>query len=137
MDNKLNSIVPNQENEAKLKVNQLPRDIEMTVIDNRNPPVMPISTIDVSDMAVTQQPAVLSNLAYSNSVFSNDLSFKGQTANQNAQNKLRFSILSNAVNRIQNPQPKASRAAVNVLTNNELAMTIADLSVSIKSLKTL
>ncbi|MBS0587216.1 MAG: R body protein [Proteobacteria bacterium] len=70
---------------------------------------------------------MLSNLAYSNVISSNDLSTKNLVSNQDAQNKLRLLILSKAVNQIQNNQPLQARSAMDMLTNNELAQTVTDL----------
>lgn len=83
--------------------------------------------VALTGVVMSEQPSMLSNLAYSNILSSSDLSAKNLVSNQDAQNKLRFSILSNAVNKIQNSQPLQARSAVDMLTHNELAQTVADL----------
>lgn len=108
--------------------------IAIVVVDNRQKPPPPTNYTDLimesvalSGIAVSEQPSMLSNLTYSNTVVNNDLSAKGSVSNGDAQNKLRISILAKAIDRVQNPQPMEARCSVDVLTNNELAQAIADL----------
>ena len=102
-------------------------EIDITIIDNSDKNSATVEAIALTGLAIAEQPSMLSNLAYSNTLSSNDLGVKGQVSNQNAQNKLSISILSNAVNQVQNNLPLQARSAVDVLTNNELAKTVADL----------
>jgi hypothetical protein len=110
-----------------------PEQANITITDNRDQTGgggiddSIIGAVAISGMAIAGQPSMLSNLAYANILSSNDLGAKNQVSNQDAQNKLRISILSRAVNRVQNLQPLQARSAVDVLTNNELAQTITDL----------
>lgn len=83
--------------------------------------------------AISEQPALLSNLAYSNAVSSNNLGQQNAVSNQQAGNQLGVPLVAKAVNAISNIDPLASRSAVNVLTNNELAQTIADLKASVEA----
>lgn len=115
-------------------------EIDIEIKDNRDKDdtnsnaVM--EAIAVGGLSIANQPSMLSNLAYSNTLSSGDLGAKGQVSNQNAQNKLRISILSTAVSRIQNNQPLQARSAVNVLANNELAETIASLKPALAAFTT-
>jgi hypothetical protein len=77
--------------------------------------------------AISEQPALLSNLAYSNAVSTNNIGQQNAVSNQQAGNELGVPLVANAVNAVSNFGPLASRSAVDVLTNNELAQAIADL----------
>lgn len=77
--------------------------------------------------AISEQPALLSNLAYSNAVSTNNLGQQNAVAHQRAGQQVTVPIVAKAVNTIGNIDPMASRSAVDVLTNDELAQTIADL----------
>ncbi|GLQ98829.1 hypothetical protein [Dyella mobilis] len=83
--------------------------------------------------AISEQPALLSNLAYNNAVASNNLGQQNAVANQQAGNEMGLSLVANATNTISNLGPLASRSAVDVLTNNELAQTIADLKSAVQA----
>lgn len=118
-------------------------EVDITIVDERDSPDTPsnpgnpiLTAIALNGVALAQQPTLLSNLAYTNQTAGNDLAAKGQVANQNAQNKLRLSILANAVNQIQDAGPKEGRSAVDVLTGNELAQTIADLKATLQAFAT-
>lgn len=106
-------------------------EVDIIFVDNRgkNDPTKGsiMEAVALTGVVMSEQPSMLSNLAYSNILSSNDLSAKSLVSNQNAQNKLRLSILSKAVNQIQNSQPLQARSAMDMLTNNELAQTVADL----------
>ena len=71
--------------------------------------------------SIAEQPAMLSNLAYSNSVANTNLSHQNAVANQQALNELGVTILSKAVNAVANIGPMEARSASYVLTGNELA----------------
>lgn len=81
--------------------------------------------------AISEQPAMLSNLAYSNAVSTNNLGQQNAVSNQQAGNQLGVPLVAKAVNTISNLGPMAARSAVDVLTNNELAQTIADLKAAV------
>ena len=87
-----------------------------------------LSAVAVANVkAIAGQPAMLSNLAYSNVVANTNLSQQNAVAHQQAMNELSISILAKAANLISNLGPLEARSAAEVLTNNELAQTIADL----------
>lgn len=78
-------------------------------------------------MSISTQPAMLSNVAWSNDVANNNLGAQNAVANQQAMNELRSSVVSHAVSRVSDLAPLEARSAVDVLTNDEMAQTIADL----------
>ncbi|MGO4701597.1 R body protein [Dyella sp. 2RAB6] len=87
-----------------------------------------ISAVAIANLkSISEQPAMLSNLAYSNTVAVTNLSQQNAVAHQQAMNELSISILAKAANTISNLGPLEARSAVEVLTNDELAQTIADL----------
>ena len=81
--------------------------------------------------SVGEQPAMLSNLAYSNTIANTNLSQQNAVANQQAMNELGIAVTGKTVNLVSNLGPLEARSAVDVLTNNELAETIADLQSSL------
>lgn len=83
--------------------------------------------------SVAEQPAMLSNLAYSNTIANTNLSQQNAVANQQAMNELSISVVGKTVNNISNLGPLAARSAVDVLTDNELAQTIADLKAALQA----
>lgn len=87
-----------------------------------------VSAIAITNLkAVAEQPSMLSNLAYSNAVATSNISQQNAVAHQQAMNELSISILAKATNTISNLGPLEARSAVEILTNDELAQTIADL----------
>lgn len=83
--------------------------------------------------AISEQPALLSNLAYSNVVSTNNLGQQNAVANQQAGNQISAPIVAKAVNTVSDIGPMDSRSAVDVLTNDELAQTVADLKASVEA----
>jgi len=83
--------------------------------------------------AISEQPAMLSNLAYSNVLSTNNLGQQNAVSNQQAGNQLAVPLVAKATNTIANLGPMASRSAVDVLTNDELAQTIADLKSAVQA----
>lgn len=83
--------------------------------------------------SVAEQPALLSNLAYANTIANTNISQQNAVANQQAMNELAISIVARSVNVITSPGALSARSAVDILTNNELAQTIADLKATIAS----
>jgi hypothetical protein len=83
--------------------------------------------------SISEQPAMLSNLAYANLVANTNLSQQNAVANQQALNELGVSILGKAVNVVSNLGPLEARSAVDTLTNDELAQTIADLKATLQA----
>jgi len=93
-----------------------------------------VTVIGVSNLkSVAEQPAMLSNLSFSNTVTNTNLSQQNAVSNQQAMNELGISILGKTVNKVSDLGPLEARSAVDVLTNNELAQTIADLKASLEA----
>jgi len=84
--------------------------------------------------SVGEQPAMLSNLAYSNTIANTNLSQQNAVANQQAMNELGISIVGKTVNKVSDLGPLEARSAVDVLTNNELAESIMDLKAAVIAL---
>jgi hypothetical protein len=87
-----------------------------------------VSAVAIGNLkAISEQPAMLSNLAHANLVANTNLSQQNAVSNQQSLNELGISILAKAANTVSNLQPLEARSAVDILTNDELAQTIADL----------
>jgi hypothetical protein len=84
--------------------------------------------------AVAGQPAMLSNLAYSNEVANVNLSGQNAVANQQAMNSLGRAVASVAVRDAANPGPAQARSDVDVLTDDGPGQALAGLAASIASL---
>ncbi|MBX3738676.1 MAG: RebB family R body protein [Candidatus Didemnitutus sp.] len=83
--------------------------------------------------SIAEQPAMLSNLAYSNVIANTNLSQQNAVANQQAMNELGISIVGKTVNKVSDLGPLEARSAVDILTNNEYAQTIADLKATLQA----
>lgn len=83
--------------------------------------------------AIAEQPAMLSNLAYSNLVNSNQLGQLNAVANQQAVTELGIPLVAKAASTVSQLGPMQARSAVDILTNNGLAQLIADLKSAIEA----
>lgn len=83
--------------------------------------------------AISEQPALLSNLAYSNAIANTNLSQQNAVASQQAMNELGLAVTAKSVNTVGNLGPVEARSAVDILTNNELAAAIADLKATLEA----
>lgn len=94
-----------------------------------NPSIAETATvIGIANLkSIAEQPAMLSNLAYSNIVANTNLSQQNAVANQQAMNELGISIVGKTVNKVSDLGPLEARSAVDVLTDNALADEIASL----------
>jgi hypothetical protein len=93
-----------------------------------------VSAVAIGNLkAISEQPAMFSNLAYSNTVANTNLSQQNAVANQQAMNELGISIVAKASNTISNLGPLEARSAVDILTNDELAQTIADMKATLQA----
>jgi hypothetical protein len=81
--------------------------------------------------SIAEQPAMLSNLAFANVAFSNNLAQQNAVANQQAMNETGVAATSKAVKAVASIGPLEARSAVDVLTNDEIAQTIADLKATV------
>ncbi|RTL24398.1 MAG: hypothetical protein EKK52_01310 [Burkholderiales bacterium] len=93
-----------------------------------------ISAVSIGNLkAISEQPAMLSNLAFANVVATNNLGQQNAVSNQRTLDELSLSTLAKGTNTISNLDPLEARSAVDVLSNNELAQTIADLQSSLQA----
>ena len=96
-----------------------------------------ISAVAIGNLkSISEQPAMLSNLAFMNTAANTNLSQQNAVANQQAMNELGISIVAKASNTVSNLGPLEARSAVDILTNDELAQTIADLKATIQAFAT-
>lgn len=87
-----------------------------------------ISAVAIGNLkAISEQPGMLSNLAFSNVVSTNNLGQQNAVANQRAVGDLGVPLVAKATNTVSELSATEARAAVDVLTNDELAQTIADM----------
>jgi Killing trait len=90
--------------------------------------------IDIANLkAIGEQPAMLSNLAFSNLVNNVNLAQQNAVANQQAMNQLGVSVLGKAVNLITTLGPLEAASATHVLTGNTVAQDIADLKAAVQA----
>lgn len=91
-----------------------------------------VQSIAISNAkSIADQPAMLANLSMGNLIANINLSQQNAVANQQAMNELQTSVVGKVVNLLTSLGPLEARSAVDVLTNNELAQTIADLKSTI------
>lgn len=81
--------------------------------------------------AIADQPAMISNLAYADLVANTNLAQQNSVSNQQALNEVGLAVTGKAVTNVANLGPLEARSSVDVLTNNELAQTIADLKATV------
>ncbi|MEM9216681.1 MAG: RebB family R body protein [Cyanobacteria bacterium P01_F01_bin.150] len=84
--------------------------------------------------SVAEQPAMLSNLTYSNSISNINLSQQNAVSNQQALNQLGITVTGKAVNRVSNLSPMEAVAVVKMDTGNDVAEQISDLKAAIAPL---
>lgn len=106
--------------------------------DSPVPPANPLNdtalVVAITNLkSIAEQPAMLSNLAYSNVIANTNLSQQNAVANQQAMNELGISIVGKTVNKVSDLGPLEARSAVDILTNNEYAQTIADLKATLQA----
>lgn len=82
---------------------------------------------------IAEQPAMLSNLAYSNTVANTNLSMQNAVANQQILNEVGVSVLGKIVNLISNLGPLESKSASEILSGNKVAEDIGSLKASLQA----
>lgn len=107
------------------------KHVHIDIVDRRSPSAPPMppgpgTGLD-SLLAIAQQGALMSNLAFANQVHNTDLAGKAQAARQQGMDRLRLSLLAQAVGRVQALRPPEARASVAALTDDAAAHTLADL----------
>jgi len=83
--------------------------------------------------SISEQPAMLSNLAYSNTVVNTNLSMQNAVANQQAVNELGVAIVGKVVNMLTTLGPLESKSASEILTGNAVAEELLDLKASVQA----
>jgi hypothetical protein len=84
--------------------------------------------------SISEQPAMLSNLAFSNTITNTNLSAQNAVANQQAINELGVSILGKTVNVVANLGPLESKSAQEILTGNTMGELISNLKAATENL---
>jgi len=83
--------------------------------------------------SIAEQPAMLSNLAYSNTVANTNLSMQNAVSNQQTLNEVGVSVLGKTVNLVSNLGPLESKSASEILTGNKIAEDIGNLKASLQA----
>lgn len=83
--------------------------------------------------SISEQPAMLSNLAYSNTVVNTNLSMQNAVSNQQAMNEVGISVVGKVINLISTLGPLEAKSANEILTGNVVAEQIGDLKASIQA----
>jgi 5-enolpyruvylshikimate-3-phosphate synthase len=84
--------------------------------------------------SIAEQPAMLSNLAYSNTVVNTDLAAKNAVSIQQAFNELGVSVLGKTVNMVSNLGPLEAKSAQEILTGNTMGELISNLKAATENL---
>ncbi len=77
--------------------------------------------------SVAEQPAMLSNLSFSNLLTNNNLSQQNAVSFQQSMNQVAVTVTAKGVNRISDTSPMEAMAVTELLTSNDLAAQIAQL----------
>lgn len=103
--------------------------------DTTNSRVLPADVIQAvatgNLKALAEQPAMLSNLVYSNLVANTNLAQQNAVTFQQAMNEFGVALTGKTVSLISGLGAVEARSAVDVLSNNELARAIADLKATL------
>ena len=87
-----------------------------------------VSGVAIANLkCISEQPAMLSNMAYSNMVSTTNISQQNAVSNQQSLNELGVTVLGKAVNTVANIDPMEGRSATYVLTGNEVADNVSDM----------
>jgi killing trait domain-containing protein len=85
--------------------------------------------------SIAEQPAMLSNLAYSNTVVNGNLSMQNSVANQQSQNEVGMSVTGKVINLLSTLGPLESKSCNEILTGNVMAEQISNLKATIEAFK--
>jgi hypothetical protein len=116
---------------------------ERYIITGTDPVVTPdpplpeevLQTIAISNAkSVSEQPAMLSNLAFGNNASNANLSQQNAVSNQQAMNELNVVVTGKAINLVANLSPTEALSTSQLFTGNTVAEEIADLKASVDSL---
>jgi hypothetical protein len=84
---------------------------------------------------VAEQPAMLSNLSFSNLLTNNNLSQQNAVSFQQSMNQIAVTVTAKGVNRISDLGPLEAISVTEVMTSNDIAKDIAELRAVTKSSK--
>jgi hypothetical protein len=103
-------------------------EVHIEIDDRRSQPPSPFAAGAVEDLlAIAQQGAMVSNLAFANQVRNTDLAGQTQLLRQQGMSQLRLAILAKATGQVQASSALQARAAVEALSGDEAAQTLAGL----------
>ncbi len=95
-----------------------------------------VSAVAIGNLkSISEQPAMLSNLAYSNTVANTNLSMQNAVANQQAMNEVGVSVTGKTIHLITTLGPLESKSANEILTGNVVAEQMADLKATLQAFK--
>lgn len=83
--------------------------------------------------SISEQPAMLSNLAYSNAIANNNLTMQNAVANQQTLNETGVAVLGKTVNEVSNLGPLESKSSSEILSGNTIAEQISALKASVQA----
>jgi hypothetical protein len=83
--------------------------------------------------SIAEQPAMLSNLAYSNTVANANLAAQNAVANQQAMNELGVAVTGKLVALVQNLEPLESKLATEIFTGDVVAQQLTDLKAAVQA----
>ena len=81
--------------------------------------------------SVAEQPAMLSNLTFSNLLNNDNLSQQNALSNQQAMNQLGLTATGKAINRISDPDPREAVAILKLDTGNDMAEQLAEVKAAV------
>jgi len=84
-------------------------------------------------MAIAQQPAMLANLAYANTVTNANLAQQNAVAAQQAMNELNITVVGKLVNMLTTLSPLEAKSSEEILTGNTVAEELADLKAALQA----
>jgi hypothetical protein len=86
--------------------------------------------------SIAEQPAMLSNLAYANTVANTNMAQQNSVSNQQALNELGVAILGKTVSLISNAEPTDAKGDAEMMSGNKVAEAIAELKASARAAET-
>ncbi|MEM7251280.1 MAG: hypothetical protein AAF493_07655 [Pseudomonadota bacterium] len=116
------------------------QDVEVSVTERSTAPSgtgQPhaiVQSVALSGQSTSQAAGALSNIAFSNVMQNNGRSQQNAVSNQQALSQTGVAVTGASARSVNRLGPLEARSAVDVLTNNELAQTIDDLSSVIAAL---
>lgn len=124
--------MPKVPKDSEIKVNIISDPVEEKTTVTLNNAV--VEAVAASGMySISTQPAMLSNLDYSNAVANNNLSEQNAVANQQAVSEVGVSILGKAVSMISDLGSLESKSNSEIISGNTIAEQIGSLKASVQA----